>query len=69
MRITRKKKNVSAGISNRDITFNGDPAALSLGWPIIPYSPMHTTAVIPKSHVMDRPTKSNLIFYALYMFP
>ena len=69
MRIIRKKKNDIVADLAGDIAFYGDPAALSLGGPIIPYRPVHAAAVIPKSHVVQRPAKSDLVFNAFYVFP
>jgi hypothetical protein len=69
MRTIRKKKNDFVNDLARDIALYGDPSALSLGGPIIPYRPVHAATVIPKSHVVQRPAKSDLVFDALYVFP
>lgn len=65
MRTILNKKNGLLKDLARGIDRNGDLSALSLGGPIIPYRPVHAAAVVPKSHVVDRPAKSNLVFNAL----
>ena len=69
MRIILNKKNGLAKDLARYIAFNGNSSTLSLSGPIIPYRPVHAAAVVPKSHIVDRPAKSNLVFNALYVFP
>ena len=50
------------------VAFDGDAPALALFRPVIPDRPVHAAAIVPERHIIQRPTKPDLMIDMFGLF-